>query len=281
MPSFNQAVFIEDSISSVLGQSYTRLELIVMDGGSDDGTVQVLEQLARKDHRMRWVSEPDMGPAHALNKAIAMARGSVLGWLNSDDLYAEGAVDAAVAALTSKDNPLMVYGRAIHIDSAGNYLDDYRTLKPEVGMAALDNGCFICQPSVFLKKVAAHLLGPLDQNLKASFDFDWWLRAFSLFEDRIGFIDRLQASSRLHDNCITRTARSLVAAEGLQLIKKHMGRLDTRWLISYKNEMLSTGQFQSAMEVWLDWVRRYGHLFTESDLKLIEKSLHIDGAGSK
>lgn len=270
MPSYNQASFIETSIASVLEQCHTRLELIVMDGGSSDGTVELLERMARTDHRMRWTSESDMGPAHAINKAMALARGTVIGWLNSDDLYAAGAVQSAVDALNSQANPLMVYGHAIHVDGAGLYIDDYPTLKPNVGRAALANGCFICQPTVFLKRVAVHLLGPLDEGLKTAFDFDWWFRAFGFFEGRIGFVDRVQASSRLHADCITKKQRALVAAEGMQLIRKHMGWLNTRWAISYFNEMVQSGVASSNDEIWSSLRQHLEQRLSGADVELLQ-----------
>lgn len=270
MPSFNQAAFIESSIASVLQQGYPRLELIVMDGGSTDGSVAILDRMASMDRRLRWASEPDMGPAHAINKAMAQARGTVIGWLNSDDLYAQGAVQAALDALTSSANPLMVYGHAIHVDETGAYLDDYPTLRPNVGRAALANGCFVCQPTVFLKRVAVHLLGPLDKGLKTAFDFDWWFRAFGLFDGRIGFVDRVQASSRLHADCITRKQRALVAAEGMQLIRKYMGWLDTRWAITYFNEMAQSGASVSNDEIWVGLRQHLEQRMSAVDIQLVK-----------
>jgi len=100
MPSFNQAQFIDASIASVLNQSYRLLELIVADGGSTDGTQAALARWQAVDARVRWISEPDQGPADAVNKALALARGTYVGWLNSDDLYTAGALVRALEKLT-------------------------------------------------------------------------------------------------------------------------------------------------------------------------------------
>jgi glycosyltransferase involved in cell wall biosynthesis len=271
MPSFNQAQFIEASIRSVLDQSHSRLELIVMDGGSKDGTLAILERLAKHDARLKWCSEPDEGPAHAINKAMRLARGSVVGWLNSDDLYALDAVQSALMLLDGETNPLMVYGHGSHIDELGRHVGDYPTLKPVVGWAKLAHGCYVCQPTVFIKKVAVSLLGPLDQSLKTAFDFDWWLRAFLWFEGRIEFVDRVQSFSRLHADCITRKQRALVAAEGMWLIRKHMQRLDTRWVVSYLNETLPEGRHLNTLE---GWANLYPHLqgrFSSEDLGVLKR----------
>ena len=85
MPSFNQAEFIEESVRSVFDQTYGNVELIIFDGQSTDATCDKLEELQREYHRLTWVSEPDDGPADAINKAFSSARGEIIGWLNSDD----------------------------------------------------------------------------------------------------------------------------------------------------------------------------------------------------
>src|SRR4051794_8903868 len=93
MPSFNQDTYIELAIRSILAQDYRQLEVIVADGGSTDHTVSILERYQARDRRLRWFSRNDRGPAHAVNDAIAAARGTLIGWLNSDDLYLPGAIE--------------------------------------------------------------------------------------------------------------------------------------------------------------------------------------------
>ena len=85
VPSYNQGRFVRQTLDSILEQGYPNLELIVMDGGSDDETVDILEEYS--PHLSHWVSEPDRGQSHAINKGFAVATGSLVGWLNSDDLY--------------------------------------------------------------------------------------------------------------------------------------------------------------------------------------------------
>jgi len=94
MPSFNQVEFIERSILSVLSQTYPNVELIVIDGGSTDGSVEIIRQY--KDRISFWISEPDRGQAHAINKGLAIAKGEWVGWQNSDDVYAENAINELI-----------------------------------------------------------------------------------------------------------------------------------------------------------------------------------------
>lgn len=240
MPSFNQAEFIEASLDSVLGQSYRHTELIVADGGSTDGTLDILKSRRAEDSRLRWFSEPDEGPADALNKAFKQARGTYLGWLNSDDLYPEGSIERAMGAFTARPDWLLAYGQGQHIDETGQIINTYPTKKPDTPVEEFRNGCFICQPSMFMKRTAWVLLGDLDLSLKTAFDFDYWVRAFLKFQGRIGFIDEVQAFSRLHSDCITMKMRRYVAVEGMRLLATHLEHAPGHWLLTYINEMLRT-----------------------------------------
>lgn len=133
-PSFNQAAYLESSIRSVLDQDYRPLEYIVIDGGSSDGSRGILERYA--DRLAWWVSEPDAGQTEAINKGFARSKGSILAWLNSDDVYVPGAVREAVEYLTAHPEAGMVYGDADYIDAAARRLGrfpaaptDYRRLR--------------------------------------------------------------------------------------------------------------------------------------------------------
>lgn len=239
MPSLNQVGFIGAAIDSVLGQSYPHLELIVADGGSTDGTLELLAARQSADARLRWHSGRDTGPAQAINSALTLVRGTVAGWLNSDDLYAPSAIQRAVTALQANPKWLMVYGHGVHVDCLGAPLHGYPTFLPATPMAQFAEGCFICQPTVFSRRTLWRLLGPLDENLKAAFDFEYWLRAFSTFPERIGFVDAVQAHSRLHAGCITMRMRRTVALEGMQVLARHLGSAPKEWLLTYVNELLA------------------------------------------
>lgn len=238
MPSFNQRCFIEMSIKSILEQSYSKVEIIIADGGSTDGTVDFLTELSQQDTRLRWFSETDSGPAQALNRALKRARGTVIGWLNSDDLYTGGAIERAVDFFNQHANYLMVYGHGEHINIDGDFIDKYPTLLPEVSYSQFSEGCFICQPTVFFRRSMPLLVGNFDESFKTAFDFDYWMRVFHLFPGRIGFIDMVQAQSRLHDGCITLKMRQTVATEGMYILYKYLGYAPKEWFLTYVNELL-------------------------------------------
>ena len=239
MPTFNQVGFINAAIDSVLKQDYPAIELIVADGGSTDGTLELLISRHALDKRLSWFSRQDNGPAEALNNALKRSRGTIIGWLNSDDLYAQGAISRAVNALQLDASLLMVYGLGQHVDGDGCYLNDYPTLPPSTLVEHFSEGCFICQPTVFFKRTMMILIGNLDETLKAAFDFDYWLRAFIVFQKRIGFVDSVQAYSRLHDDCITLRMRRTVAMEGMQVLARHLGSAPKEWFLTYVIELLA------------------------------------------
>jgi glycosyltransferase involved in cell wall biosynthesis len=259
MPSFNQARYISESIASVLDQSHQRLELIVADGGSADGTLEILRDWHARDERVRWFTGVDAGPADALNKAMAKVRGTVVGWLNSDDVYAAGSVERAVATLQQEPDAAAVYGHGQHVDERGNLLGDYPTLKPNVPVRTFLDGCFICQPTMFLNRSACLLLGPFDSSLKTAFDFDYWLRLFNSMPGRVAFVDAVQAQSRMHAECITRRMRREVALEGMSLLRRHLGRAPVHWALTHIDEILAGASPRDASSVTRGQIADFVH----------------------
>ncbi len=261
MPSFNQAEFIGRSIDSVFAGSDLDIELIIADGGSTDGTLDILRDKAAQYDQLIWSSQPDTGPADALNKAFSQVRGQIVGWLNSDDVYADGAIDRARQALSEHPNWIMCYGHGEHIDADDQFIGPYPTLEPRVGLQGFEVGCFICQPTVFFKTPMLTLLGQLDESQKTSFDYDFWLRAFAAFPERIGFVDALQAKSRLHDACITQNLRRTVAVEGVRLARNYLGRGVEHWLVTYLEDVrtdfqktAASGEFEAHASALIDEV---------------------------
>ncbi|MCX6000590.1 MAG: glycosyltransferase family 2 protein, partial [Chloroflexi bacterium] len=115
-PSFNQASFIEETIRSVLLQNYPALDYLVIDGGSNDGTVEILR---RYEPWLRWVSEPDQGQTDAINKGLRLAKGSVLAYLNSDDTYLAGTIHAVVEHFQAHPEDGLVYGDCYAVNTDG------------------------------------------------------------------------------------------------------------------------------------------------------------------
>jgi glycosyltransferase involved in cell wall biosynthesis len=248
MPSYNQGRFIEKSIRSVLEQSdVSNIELIISDGGSTDSTLSILKALNSEfDNKIKWISEPDNGPAHAINKALRKAKGGIIGWLNSDDLYAEGAIKRAVDFFQSQTEKVMLYGRGQHIDKYDAYINDYPTKLPSEDLTLFQQGCYICQPTVFFRREVIDNVGYLDDTVKTAFDFEYWLRVFKHFVGKIAYIDEVQAYSRLHDDCITQSQRLQVALDGMEVLSRHLGDVKPHWLLTYVNELCEYYPFEQS-----------------------------------
>lgn len=172
-PSYNQAQFIEETIRSVLLQGYPNLEYILMDGGSTDGTLDIIRRY--EPWLTYWVSEPDRGQTHAINKGWARATGQVLAYLNTDDMYLPGAIAAAAQEFSSKPDAAMVYGDAIILDEMGQHLRIWQARPFDLAVMFAE-GSVVPQPATFFSRAALDKVGPLDEQWQMIMDYDLCLR---------------------------------------------------------------------------------------------------------
>jgi glycosyltransferase involved in cell wall biosynthesis len=171
-PSYNQSAYIEETIRSLLLQGYPNLEYMLIDGGSTDGSVEIIRKYAPwLDY---WVSEPDRGQSHAINKGFERASGEIVAWINSDDMYTPAALRLASEALTSLPGIAGVYSPCFRIDE-GSQVIGYSDA-PAFSMEALWRRNYIPQPTVFLKRTALEAAQRLNEDLHFSLDYDLWLR---------------------------------------------------------------------------------------------------------
>ena len=147
-PSYNQGKFIEDTIGSVLDQGYPNLEYIIIDGGSKDETIDIIRRYEK--HLAFWVSEKDRGASDAIARGFSRSTGTILAYLNSDDLYLPGTLHAIAEAMTEPDVDV-AYGNTYWIDSSGNILGERRQT-PFVRMGYLYGGSDLQQPATFWKR---------------------------------------------------------------------------------------------------------------------------------
>jgi glycosyltransferase involved in cell wall biosynthesis len=171
-PSYNQAEFLEHTILSVLGQNYPNLEYFIVDGGSNDGSVEIIEKYS--DQLTWWVSEPDGGQAEAINKGFRNATGEIVAWLNSDDMYAPGAITNAVKFFGDNPDIGLVYGNAVSFDKDGYPLNDL--VFDDWGLKGLVTFNIICQPAVFFRRDILEQAGYLDENYHMLLDHHLWIR---------------------------------------------------------------------------------------------------------
>jgi glycosyltransferase involved in cell wall biosynthesis len=171
-PSYNQGKYIEETILSVLSQNYPNLEYIVIDGESTDNTVPILEKYSKF---IKWVSEPDNGQTHAINKGLRMASGEILAYLNSDDLYEPDTLFTVANFFKQREDIAMVYGDVLHINERSEITDFYRP-----GIINLRKylmwDFYLPQPSVFFRRSVIGKIGYFDERLHLAMDYDYWLK---------------------------------------------------------------------------------------------------------
>lgn len=212
-PSFNQAPFLEATIRSVLEQGYPDLEYIIVDGGSSDGSVEIIQKYA---HRLAWwVSEPDAGQTDAINKGFGRATGDVLAWLNSDDTYEPGALEAAVHFLQANPQAGMVYGDANYIDEHGRVIGRFPAAQTSYRQM-LQGYVHIPQQASFFRAALWHKVAPLDATFYFAMDYDLWVRLSKLAP--LIYTPQLWANFRLHSG-----GKSIVADDRCwpEMLKVH------------------------------------------------------------
>jgi glycosyltransferase involved in cell wall biosynthesis len=198
-PSFNQLHFLRETVASIQGQVLdAEVEHIIVDGGSTDGTVDYLQTLGES---VRWISEPDKGQADAVNKGIAMATGEIIGWLNSDDLYLPGALEAVSGHFRRNPSCRWLYGRCRIIDKEGReqwkWITKYKNARLQsFTFNKLIRENFISQPAVFFRKELVEQAGQLDLQLHYTMDYDLWLRFAGISPACV--VDQYLASFRRH-----------------------------------------------------------------------------------
>jgi glycosyltransferase involved in cell wall biosynthesis len=215
-PSLNQAAYIEATIRSVAEQSYPRIEHIVVDGGSTDGTLDIL----RRWPHLRWLSEPDEGQSSAIAKGFAMARGDVFAWLNSDDYYIENAVAIAVETLAAADYGL-VYGDVIRVND-DNVNPRRIRARPFDLWWEVNVHNSIYQPAAFFTREAYECVGGVAADLHYAMDYDLWLRMGERFD--VLYIERELAVQRVHAGAKTVAQRKRFYGEDRRISRDHGGR---------------------------------------------------------
>ena len=241
-PSYNSAAFLADSINSVKSTSAFIPSICLIDNCSTDLTLDFLLVTSSSKVALRYLSQKDSGPAQALNTGFKLAiedpTVNIVGWLNSDDYYAPGAIDRALAAFAADPQLKIVYGLGRHVNESGKDLGAYPTLGPDLAMKDFALGSPICQPTVFFRKEVFAEVGLLDESLKTAFDFDLWFRIFKKYKrSQIGFINQVQAYSRLHSQCLTKRLRQTVALESMQVISRYLGSAPDHWILTYFDEL--------------------------------------------
>ena len=257
-PSFNQAQYLETTIQSVLSQDYPRIEYIVIDGASADGSVDIIKKY---DNRLEyWVSEKDNGQADAINKGLARAKGDIVAWLNSDDYYLPNAISNALKVFEGIPGVVMAYGDMFAVNELGHTINNlkYKQLSLE------DLLCFqiIGQPAVFFRREAFGKTGGLDTTFHYLLDHHLWIRLAQ--QGKILHVPQTWAAARYHAEAKNRAKAVEFGREAFRILgwvksqpelagvissverraRASAHRVDARYL-------LDGGQPGSALKAWM------------------------------
>lgn len=212
-PSYNQAPYLEQTIQSVLGQDYPHIEYLVIDGGSTDGSVEVIKKY--ESRLAYWVSEKDRGQAEAINKGFARAKGEILAWLNSDDYYMLNTISIVVRCFEQNPDVVMVYGDMLAVDGDGQTTNilKYQQLSLD------DLLCFqiIGQPSVFFRRSAFEKAGPLEPTFHFMLDHHLWVRLAQ--QGRILHVPQIWSAARYHAEAKNRARAAEFGREAFRILE--------------------------------------------------------------
>jgi glycosyltransferase involved in cell wall biosynthesis len=215
-PSYNQGQFIRETIESVLTQDYPNIEYIVTDGASTDNTAEVVAPYL---DRLTFFSEKDRGQTHAINKGFALARGEIVAWLNSDDIFLPGAISRAVTALQNDPSLGMVYGEGYQMDAAGNVTSRFQATQRFDLWRLTHLSDYILQQTVFFRKSALDAVGPLDESLYYVMDWEIFIRIGKRFS--IGYIPEYMGSIREYETAKTFSGGGKRIREIAQMLRRH------------------------------------------------------------
>lgn len=247
-PVLNRVRFIGDSIRSLAAQEYPNVEHIVMDGGSTDGTLDVLRQY---EDRLRWESIPGLAQAPAINRALAMSQGEIIGILNSDDLYLPGALRRAAEIFAARPNLDAFYGTCLLIDVDGRTIGTHSTKAFNVNrLIWWEPGYFTIQAMFFRRRVF-DLIGGWDTSLPLTTDYDWFIRVGK--KCQVEYVPECLGAFRRHEDATQgRRHREACFHEVVRTSRRHGGY----WFTPIKYQFMERVPAATTVTRWLVPVKR-------------------------
>jgi len=233
-PSFNQGQYIEETIRSVLLQRYPNLEYIVVDGGSKDNSVEIIQKYEK--WLAHFVSESDQGQANAINKGWQGSTGQILAWINSDDIYLPGTLKKVSTLFYEHPQVDFIFSHCLVINEKGRIINMIQGKDPEK-FEILSWRNFIPQPTVFFRKKVLQSTGYLNEKLNLSMDFDYWRRISK--SHKMKLINDIFACFRLHNESKT----------SLQL--KQFRKESKRSFFTHGGTIWSPYYFETFFQPWL------------------------------
>ncbi|UCF30158.1 MAG: glycosyltransferase [bacterium] len=243
-PSYNQGEFIEGTIRSVLLQAYPNLEYMVVDGGSSDGTVDVIRKY--ESHLAWWVSESDKGQSHAINKGLARSTGEIVAYLNSDDMYCPGTLHSVGRYFSEHWDADLLYGDCMLIDDEDREMALWRSRDFDLYAELCRN--FIYQPTVFMRERVIRKVGGFDENLDYVMDLDLWYRAAKHF--RFHYIPERLACFRLTSDSKSGGSRVPFVREREEVLKRFLDSCGVDRVVGRWKQILSWHHFHAGEQLY-------------------------------
>ncbi|WP_108947102.1 glycosyltransferase family 2 protein [Shewanella halifaxensis] len=223
IPSYNQGHFLEHNLQSIFSQEFP-VEVFVMDGGSDDSSIEVIKKY---EHLLTgWRSHKDNGQSSAINEGIKLGRAPYVCWLNSDDFFYPNALKALFSELNNNTGAPFVYGKCWATDSSGNKLSKYLTVPFSPYLFA--NYCFVCQPGTLIKRTCWEQLGGLNEALHMAMDYELWWRLYTEF-GRPVYSHKVIAATRAHNDAKTLNNIEAHYLESMNVVRNYWGTPPFKW----------------------------------------------------
>ena len=264
-PSYNQGRFIRETIESVLNQDYPNIEYIIIDNASTDNTADVIKPYLS---RLTYISEPDDGQSHAINKGFALARGSIVAWLNSDDVFLPGAVSNAVAAFIAHPEAAVTYGEGFQIDVDSNVKQRFPFTQHFDRWKLVHLSDYILQQTVFFRKAALDAVGPLREDLDWVMDWEILIRLAKKYE----FVQLPEYLGSLREHEAAKTAQGGIvrATEIRRMLAEHCRMpfppgYQVYGFVTYEQV------WTKAIEAWPKWLEPLGTFLCKAIRKVLFK----------
>jgi glycosyltransferase involved in cell wall biosynthesis len=236
-PSFNQAKYIEKTVTSVLNQNYTNLEYIILDGGSTDGCVDIIKKYSEKIYY--WESKPDKGQADAIFRGFEKSTGDIVAWINSDDYFLDNALLTVGKFFADNPETKWLIGNGIIIDESGKEILRCYSPRIDFNKILFYGGAFI-QPSMFISRNAFFEAGGFDRTFNFSFDVDLFLNLAKNWPPRQ--IDEFLSAFRFHSQSKTSTLNDTRIRES-NLIRFEKYKVYTKNRLEFR--LIKTGNILS------------------------------------
>jgi glycosyltransferase involved in cell wall biosynthesis len=198
IPSLNQGNFLDRTILSILNQKYSNIEIILIDGGSTDDTISIIKQYEK--HLSYWVSEPDRGQSHALNKGLKVSSGDLIGWLNSDDIYLPNVFQELARVALENPEYDIYYANRINVDADDRFMGKVTYARSAPGFMAFFakyRGLTFCSQAAFFRRNLFKDVGQFDESFDIVMDVDFFYRCI-LRQKKFHYTNRVWGAWRQH-----------------------------------------------------------------------------------